>query len=258
MSNRISIEAVPNMPHIQEGDNVGEVIVTTARAEGLSFEEGDVLCVASKAVSLAEGRLVALDTVTVGDVAQELHERIPRKDSRTLQLIIDATGADDVSRLDFNDNYIAGWLPNGNRLTSAGVDKMGPEHVILLPEDPDESARTIGATILEATGINVAVIITDSDGRVEKRGATQVAIGVYGIPPLRVTEHAENGEVKRNEETTCDMLAASAGLIMGQRGANKPAVLIRGYEYRFDKTATIADALVQSNALGSTPEKTNE
>jgi coenzyme F420-0:L-glutamate ligase / coenzyme F420-1:gamma-L-glutamate ligase len=258
MSNRISLEAVPSMPYIHEGDNVGEVLVTTAKAEGFSFEEGDVLCVASKAVSLAEGRLVALDTVTVGDTAQKLHARIPRKDPRTLQLIIDATGTADLSRLDLNDNYIAGWLPNGNRLTSAGVDKMGPEHVILLPEDPDESASAIGATILESTGINVAVIITDSDGRVEKRGATQVAIGVYGIPPVRVTEHKEKGEVKINEETTCDMLAASAGLIMGQRGTNKPVVLIRGHEYEFDKTATIADALVQSNSLGSTLEKPNE
>lgn len=258
MSNRILMEAIPNIPYIHEGDNVGEVLVTTTKTEGFSFEEGDVLCVASKAVSLAEGRLVALDTVTVGDEAQELHKRIPRKDPRTLQLIIDATGADDVSRLDINGNYVAGWLPNGNRLTSAGVDKMGPEHVILLPEDPDESARAIGTTILEATGINVAVIITDSDGRVEKKGATQVAIGVYGIPPVRITEHAEKGGVKRNEETTCDMLAAAAGLIMGQRGMNKPAVLIRGHEYEFDKTATIADALVQSNALGSTLEKTNE
>lgn len=258
MSSGISIEAIPGIPYISEGDDVGEILVSAARDEGFDFEEGDIICVASKAVSLAEGRLVTLDTITVGDAAQELHERIPRKDPRTLQLIIDATGVDDVSRLDLNDNYIAGWLPNGNRLTSAGVDKMGPEHVILLPEDPDESARAIGTTIIEATGINVAVIITDSDGRVEKRGATQVAIGIYGIPPVRVTEHTEKGEIKRNEETTCDMLAAAAGLIMGQRGTNKPAVLIRGHEYEFDRIATIADALVQSNALGSTLEKTNE
>ena len=258
MSNRISIEAVPSMPYLGEGDNVGEVIVSAAKAEGFSFEEGDVLCVASKAVSLAEGRLIALDTVTVGEVAQELHALIPRKDPRTLQLIIDETGEKDLSRVEVSDNYVAGWLPNGNRLTSSGVDKMGPDHVILLPKNPDESARAIGSNILEATGMNVAVIITDSDGRVEKRGATQVAIGVYGIPPLRVSEHSENGEPKQSEETTCDMLAASAGLIMGQRGTNKPVVLIRGHDYEFDQTATIADALVQSNALGSLPKNSNE
>ncbi len=252
MSERISIEAIPNMPEIITGDDIGEIIVDKIKENNFELKEHDILCIASKAVSLAEGEPVALDTVTVGDVARELHKRIPRKDPRTLQLIVDATGVDDTSRLDFNDNYIAGWLPNGNRLTSAGVDKMGSEHVILLPEDPDKSARTIGSTILDATGINVAVIITDSDGRVEKKGATQVAIGIYGVPPVRVTEYAEKGKVKRNEETTCDMLAASAGLLMGQRGTNRPVVLIRGYEYEFDKTATISDALVKSKVLGPT------
>ena len=251
MSERISIEAIPNMPEIVTGDDIGEIIVDKTRETNFGLKEHDILCIASKAVSLAEGEPVALDTVSVGDVAQKLHKLIPRKDPRTLQLIIDATGVDDASRLDLDDNYIAGWLPNGNRLTSAGVDKMDSEHVILLPEDPDKSASTIGTTILNATGINVAVIITDSDGRVEKRGATQVAIGVYGVPPVRVTEHAEKGEVVRNEETTCDMLAASAGLLMGQRGTNRPVVLIRGHEYEFNKTATIFDALVKSKALGS-------
>ena len=157
MSERISIEAIPNMPEIVTGDDIGEIIVDKTRETNFGLKEHDILCIASKAVSLAEGEPVALDTVSVGDVAQELHERIPRKDPRTLQLIIDATGVDDASRLDLDDNYIAGWLPNGNRLTSAGVDKMGSEHVILLPEDPDKSASTIGTTILNATGINVAV-----------------------------------------------------------------------------------------------------
>jgi len=129
-------------------------------------------------------------------------------------------------------------------LTSSGVDKNGPEEVILLPEDADASARVIGKTILEATGINVGVIITDSDGRIDKKGATQIAIGIYGLPPIRSTETIdETGKPKVSEETVCDMLAASAALIMGQRGTNKPAVLIRGYDYKFDKNSSIRQAL---------------
>jgi len=244
MSNKITIEAVPGVPYIDEGDDVGEVLVNSAKAEGFSFKEGDVLCVASKAVSLAEGRLVALDTVTVGDVAKELHERIPRKDPRTLQLIIDATGAGDLSRLDLDDNYAAGWLPNGNRLTSAGVDKMGPEHVILLPEDPDESARAIGQSILNNFNVRVAVVVTDSDGRVEKAGSTQVAIGLYGLPALRRSASTdETGVVKYADETLCDLVAASAAILMGQRGTNRPAVVVRGVAFEFDEASEIRQAL---------------
>jgi coenzyme F420-0:L-glutamate ligase len=246
ISNKITIEAVPGVPYIAEGDDIGEVLVNSAKSEGFRFKEGDILCVASKAVSLAEGRLVALDTVNAGDAAKKLHKRIPHKDPRTLQLIIDATGANDLSRLDIHNGYIAGWLPNGNRLTSAGVDKMGPEHVVLLPEDPDKSARRIGQSILNTFNVRVAVVVTDSDGRVEKAGSTQVAIGLYGLPGLRRSAHTnETGIVKYTDETLCDLVAASAGLLMGQRGTNRPAVVIRGVPYEFDEYSEIRHALSQ-------------
>lgn len=125
-----------------------------------------------------------------------------------------------------------------------GVDKLGSEELILLPENADASARAIGHKILELTGVNVAVIITDSEGRPDKRGSAQIAVGVYGIPPLRVSEaENEGGKIKRSEETICDMLAAGAALLMGQRGFNKPAVRIRGFDYTFSTDASINDAL---------------
>ena len=92
--------------------------------------------------------------------------------------------------------------------------------------------------------MNVAIIITDSEGRPDKRGSAQIAIGAYGIPPLRVSEtEVDGGKIKRSEETICDMLAASAALLMGQRGFNRPVVRINGFDYKFDVDANINDAL---------------
>jgi coenzyme F420-0:L-glutamate ligase len=250
MSDRITIEVLPNIPYIESGQDIGDVLLTAINSAGIQLEENDIMCVASKAVSIAEKRLVNLADISVSEVAASIHEQVPRKDPRTLQLMIDETGSPDGKRLVIQGNYIAGWLPNGLRLTSAGVDKMTDETVILLPENSDESAKLIGRRILEATGINVGIIITDSDGREDKKGATQLAIGVYGVPPLRVTESISDAGVSQSaEETVCDMIAASAALIMGQRGTNKPAALIRGHQYNFDANAKITDALVISNTL---------
>lgn len=259
MSDHITIEAVPNIPYIEAGQDIGEIILTAVDTAGMELHENDIMCIASKAVSIAEQRDINLAGVEVSDIAKKIHKEVPRKDPRTIQVMINETGKEDASRLVIQDNYIAGWLPNGLRLTSAGVDKMGAEAVILLPADPDQSARIIGQKILESTGVNTGVIITDSDGREDKKGATQIAIGVYGVPPLRITGSvSDDGRKNMAEETQCDMLAASAGLIMGQRGTNKPVVLIRGHQYEFDEKAKITDALVESNTLQSMREQNNE
>lgn len=243
MSDRITIESIPDFPYIEQGHDIARVIVEHAQRAGIEFQENDILCVASKAVSTAEGRVLSLADVEVSEVAAEVQKRIPRKDPRAIQVIIDETGAPDGSRLDLDNNYVAGWLPNGMRLTSSGVDKHGTEEVILLPADPDASARAIGETVLAATGVNVGVVITDSDGRVEKRGSTQLAIGLYGVPALRVSSVKQDGKVKTAEESISDLIAGSAALLMGQRGTNKPVVLIRGFNYEFNKQSSIIDSL---------------
>jgi coenzyme F420-0:L-glutamate ligase / coenzyme F420-1:gamma-L-glutamate ligase len=248
MSDRIQLESIPNMPLIVAGDDIGQIVLSSAETAGFQFQEKDIICVASKAVSIAEGRSKLLSEVAVSEVAQRLHEQIPRKDPRTIQAIIDETGDPSGSRIDARGNFIGGWLPNGLYLTSAGVDKHGQDEVILLPEDSDASAREIGKAILQATGINVGVIITDSDGRMDKRGSTQIAIGVYGVPPIRTSESVDHtGKSKRADETICDMFAASAALLMGQRGTHKPVVVIRGFDYEFDANHNISEALNQAN-----------
>lgn len=111
--------------------------------------------------------------------------------------------------------------------------------------DPDISAKNISKTLQKIFNVKVGVIITDSDGRIEKEGATQIAIGLYGVPALRINETIDrvNGENTKSVETFCDLLAATAGLIMGQRGTNKPVVKISGIDYKFDENSKIIDSL---------------
>ena len=148
MSDRITVETLPNIPYIESGQEIGDILLTAIKSAGIILEENDIICVASKAVSIAEQRQINLVDVEAGEIAKQIHERVPRKDVRTLQLMIDETGKPDGSRLEIQGNYIAGWLPNGLRLTSAGVDKMNAETVILLPENSDESAKRICLLVL--------------------------------------------------------------------------------------------------------------
>ncbi len=168
-----------------------------------------------------------------------MHQQIPRKDPRLIQIIIDQTSDKSGKKLQTSKNFIGGWLPNGLFLTSAGVDKIDAGTAIVLPKNCDEIAKRISDDIFNQLKVRVAIIITDSDGRIDKKGATQVAVGLYGISGLRKSQH----EDKTNVETICDMLAASAGLLMGQKGKMLPIVKIHGIDYTFDKFATIRDAV---------------
>lgn len=119
-----------------------------------------------------------------------------------------------------SNSYIEGWLSNGLFLTSAGVDKQGNDRTIILPENCDLIAKEIGETLCKVLKVKIAIVITDSDGRIDKKGANQIAVGLYGIDGLRKTEYKN----KKYVETLCNMLASAAGLIMGQRGVNIPVV----------------------------------
>lgn len=137
------------------------------------------------------------------------------------------------------DNYIGGWLPTGLFLISAGVDRQGTDKAVVLPKNCDLIAKEIGEKLIGALQVQIAIVTTDSDGRVDKKGANQIAVGLYEIDGLRKTQY----EDKTYVEKLCDMLANSVGLVMGQRGVNIPVVKIRGLEYEFNESATIEDAL---------------
>lgn len=116
--------------------------------------------------------------------------------------------------MEISGKHIGAWSPNGLFLTSAGVDKGPINTAIALPHDCDQTAQKISAAFLQELGVGVSVIITDNDGRVDKKGANQVEVGLFGLNGLRINER------RHTAETLCDLLAAAAGIVMGQRGVN--------------------------------------
>lgn len=235
----ITIEALHNFPKIERKCNLSAEIIRTIKNEEFNIRDNDILCIASKLISKSEGLFVDLNSISPSQLALRLHQQIPRKDPRLIQIIIDQTSDKSGKKLQISKNFIGGWLPNGLFLTSAGVDKIDAGTAIVLPKNCDEIAKRISDDIFDQLKVRVAIIITDSDGRIDKKGATQVAVGLYGISGLRKSQH----EDKTNVETICDMLAASAGLLMGQKGKMLPIVKIHGIDYTFDKFATIRDAV---------------
>ncbi|MFF4410152.1 coenzyme F420-0:L-glutamate ligase [Streptomyces sp. NPDC001404] len=215
-------------PDIKEGASITDAITGVLADQNTSLEHGDVLVIASKAVSVSEGRYVALDSVTPGEEALDLSARTG-KPAEVVQLILDES----------TDHFLATERGPiiarhrlGYQLTSAGVDRAGTDGAWLLPADPDASARRLRDELTTATGVEVAVVIADSDGRADRRGSTVIAIGAAGISPLRVSEHPEDdGSIKRQQETLVDLAAAAAGIILGQRGRGAPVVVLRGMSY---------------------------
>ena len=235
----ITIEALHNFPKIERKCNLSAEIIRTIKNEEFNIRDNDILCIASKLISKSEGLFVDLNSISPSQLALRLHQQIPRKDPRLIQIIIDQTSDKSGKKLQISKNFIGGWLPNGLFLTSAGVDKIDAGTAIVLPKNCDEIAKRISDDIFDQLKVRVAIIITDSDGRIDKKGATQVAIGLYGVSGLRKSQYQD----KTNVETICDMLAASAGLLMGQKGKMLPIVKIHGIDYVFDKFATIRDAV---------------
>jgi coenzyme F420-0:L-glutamate ligase / coenzyme F420-1:gamma-L-glutamate ligase len=226
----ISIRPVEGLPEIGEGDDLGALI-----AEHTELEDGDVLVVAQKAVSKAEGRVVRLADVEPSERARELagdedprrHEVILRESARIVRsrppLVISET-------------------KHGFVCASAGVDSSNtpePGTVVLLPEEPDASAARIRDRLRELTGAEVGVIVSDSFGRPWRQGTTDVAIGLAGIRPLldlRGTRDATGYELHATVIAVADELAGAAELAMGKTGG-VPAAVIRGVDARGEGTA---------------------
>lgn len=198
---------------------------------GLTPQDGDILAVAQKIVSKAEGRLVDLADVTPGEQAVELAEQVG-KDPRLVELIL--RESEEVSRIRPGVIIVRHRL--GFTSANAGIDRSnvgpeGQERVLLLPLNPDASARAIRETIAAERGVDVGIVITDSHGRPFRLGTVGVAIGVAGLPALwdRRGERDRYGyRLQHTDVGVADEIAAAAGLLMGQAAEGQPAVLVRG------------------------------
>jgi coenzyme F420-0:L-glutamate ligase / coenzyme F420-1:gamma-L-glutamate ligase len=225
------------LPELEEGDDLGsELAAAIARAGGL--EPGDVVVVAQKAVSKVEGRVVSLDEVTPSPRAIELAGT--DGDPRHTQVILDETHEVVRSR----PPLVIAETRHGFVCASAGVDASnakGPRTVVLLPVDPDASARALRGGLAAATGIAPGVVVSDSFGRAWRQGTTDVALGVAGFGPvrdLRGRPDAAGRELHSTRIAVADEIAGAAELVMG-KASGIPAAIVRGVDLpRGDGAAT--------------------
>lgn len=215
--------ALEPFPELQPGDDLASAITDVITRTGTELCDGDIVVVASKVVSIAEKRYIDLAGVTPSPEAVEISARTG-KPAEIVQLILEnSTG----HFLATERGPIIAQHTLGYQLTSAGIDRAGAEGAWLLPVDPDASTRALRDALITYTGATVAVVIADSDGRADRRGATVISIGAAGVSPLRTTEHRG----RRQEETFTDLIAAAAGIILGQRGRGAPVAVLRGVAY---------------------------
>jgi coenzyme F420-0:L-glutamate ligase/coenzyme F420-1:gamma-L-glutamate ligase len=227
----ISIVPVTGLPEIEAGADLGALV-----AERVELEDGDVVVVAQKAVSKAEGRVVRIADVEASERAREL---AGERDPREVEIVL--REATRIVRA--RPPFIIAETRHGFVCASAGVDHSNapePGTVVLLPLDPDESARGIRATLRERTGREVAVIVSDSFGRPFRHGTTDVAIGVAGMEPLldlRGTVDRAGYVLRSSRVAVADELAAAADLARGKHDA-VPVVVVRGFRTSGDGAAS--------------------
>jgi coenzyme F420-0:L-glutamate ligase / coenzyme F420-1:gamma-L-glutamate ligase len=234
------LTALPGIPMIAAGDDLAAIIVTALRDADLALAAGDVLVLAQKIVSKAEGRTVDLATVTPSPRATALAKETS-KDARVVELILEEST--EVLRHRPGVLIVAHKL--GLVLANAGIDRSnvdGGERVLLLPRHPDHSCAELRRAIAAAIGVEIGVVIIDSIGRAWRNGTVGTAIGVAGLPgllDLRGTPDLFGRPLETTEVGLADELAAAASLVMGQAGEGTPVVLARGLRYgRRDGTAS--------------------
>lgn len=227
---RLSAEAVPGLPEVAPGDDLAALIADAASSAGVAIGAGDLVAIAQKAVSKAEGRVVNLATVAPGRRARDLASRLG-KDARVVQLILDES----VAVLRAERGVLVVRTKHGLVCANAGVDRSNlPAHdsACLLPTDPDGSAREIRAGLRGRLAAAPAVLVSDSFGRAWRVGQVDVAIGCAGLAPaedLRGAADAEGREMSATVEAVADAVAAAAALARGKT-ARQPVVVVRGLE----------------------------
>jgi len=226
----LSISALAGIPLIHEGDNIDGLIVNGLAASGLALRDGDIVVIAQKIVSKAEGRVVDLCSVTPSARAQQLAAEVD-KDPRLVELIL----RESTEVVRHREGVLVVAHRSGIVLANAGIDASnvaGDEHrVLLLPEDCNRSCRELRAQLAVRTGVEAGVLIIDSLGRAWRNGTVGIALGAAGLPALldlRGTPDLFGRELRSTEVGIADEIAAAASMLMGQASEGTPVVLLRG------------------------------
>jgi coenzyme F420-0:L-glutamate ligase / coenzyme F420-1:gamma-L-glutamate ligase len=244
----LTIQPIPNIPLIQPGDDLAAIIDQGLTQAQLELSDGDIVVAAQKIVSKAEGRLVNLSEVEPSPEAVELAARA-EKDPRFVELVLQESN--EVLRV--RPGTIIVEHKRGFVCANAGIDHSNvrgqygsPEDwVLLLPEDPDNSAEKIRLGLEERRGKNLGVLIIDSHGRAWRNGTVGAAIGlsrVPGIVDMRGEPDMFGYRLRVTLIAAADELAAAASLMMGQAAECTPVVHVRGFPYQL-RAAQLSELL---------------
>jgi coenzyme F420-0:L-glutamate ligase / coenzyme F420-1:gamma-L-glutamate ligase len=228
--NRFELFAVEGLPEVRPGDDLANLVCSNSKLEPF-----DVLVVAQKVVSKAEGRLRELAAVEAGEEAARIAKQlIAQPDPRFVQVVLDES-----VRVLRSHRVLITETRHGFVCANSGVDQSNiaePGVVTLLPEDPDASARGLRARVRELCGVDVGVIVSDTFGRPWRLGIVNVALGVAGLPALtdlRGTPDDAGREMHATVLAIADDLASAAGVVM-RKTARAPVVVVRGLELAGD------------------------
>lgn len=247
MSGALSFIPAPGLPEVQPGDDLSDLFARALPDAGLRLQDGDALVVAQKIVSKAENRYVELANVTPGAAALALAQRC-LKDPRLVELVL--SESTEVVRVAPNVLIVRHRL--GFVVANAAIDQSnlppGPERALLLPVDPDASARSLQRRLQERHGVKLAVLISDSFGRPWRMGVTGVCVGCAGLQALvdlRGTRDRGGRPMQVTQIAVADQICAAATLVTGEAAEGRPMVIVRGVPAEYFNDSTGAASLIR-------------
>jgi coenzyme F420-0:L-glutamate ligase/coenzyme F420-1:gamma-L-glutamate ligase len=232
------------LKNVEPGDKIYRLILRSMISQKQKFANGDIVVIAQKIVSKAEGRIVPLSSLTPSAKAIRL-AKVYKKDARVLELIFRHS----KNIVKIANGVIISETKHGFVCANAGIDQSNiiksDENALLLPDDPDASANQIMNMLREKTNREVAVIIADSFGRPFRNGQTNVAIGIAGLKAIKsyIGEDDMFGKkLKVTEIAVVDELASAAELVMG-KSKGIPVAIVRGFDFVMSKKASINELI---------------
>ena len=240
MSAPAKLELVPlcGFPLLEAPAELGELVDACLETNGLVLQDGDVLVLAHKIVSKAEGRVVALSSVTPSARAVALARQTGKEPELVEVILAESKRVVRQAHGVLICENVLGLL-----CANAGVDRSnaGDDHVVLLPKDPDASARALRRALHHRCGVDVAVLVADTHGRPWREGAVGLCMGMAGMAPFvdyRGRQDLYDYEMQTEVECVADELCAAATLVMGQGCEGIPLALVRGFVFSPEDKAT--------------------
>jgi coenzyme F420-0:L-glutamate ligase / coenzyme F420-1:gamma-L-glutamate ligase len=248
VATELRIFAVPGLPDVSQGDDLGGMIADALGRAGLELETGDVVVIAQKVVSKAEGAVVELAGVTPSPLAASW-SAAHHKDPATVEVVLRESRR--IVRMD--RGILIAETHHGFVCANAGVDasNVPPGFVTVLPRDPDASAARVRASLRARVGCRIATIVTDTFGRPWREGVVNVAIGAAGLRPLDDWRGQRDPFGRRLQSTViaiADEIASAAAIVMGKT-SGVPVAVVRGAAEWCDDTGGGGAALVRPASL---------